>query len=181
MNSPENIQKIAFWLVPAQKQFYLFQELVNEIAIKFGGPRFNPHITLYAGIFPCDIHLKEILIELKIRMAGPIGLKPSRISFSEIFTKSCYLDFLPSNEIATIPEFIQEWLITPTDYCFSPHMSLFYGNLSPSDQIGIADSITIPEIILFDAIWAVLNPPSITEKGGVEAWRMICNVALALT
>jgi hypothetical protein len=178
MSSPEEYQRISFWLVPEKKEFSFFQGLVHEIALKFAGPRFSPHVTEYVGMFSHAFPPEQVLEELKPRLLRPIVLKPSGLCFSEQFTKSCYLDLQTSDEIQAISKFIQERAMTPTDYCFRPHMSLFYGNLSPSDQENIKKLVIIPERMCFDSIWAVLNPPSVTKKEDIETWQTMCSIVL---
>lgn len=178
MTSSEHYQRIAYWLVPSKKDLSLFKQVVNELALGFNGPKFNPHVTVYVGLFSHTFHPKRILEELKTQFIGPIVLKPSDLCFSAQFTKSCYLDLQANSKISSISKFIQDRAITPPVYCLRPHMSLFYGNLTASDQMHIKVYVNFPKNITFDTVWAVLNPPCVTRKEDVESWRLMGNIVL---
>ncbi len=164
--------KVGYWLMPGIGHSARWQAVVDDLASRYSGPAFEPHLTLYFGpLLPEDT--PEVLADLSNEMLGKIRLNVLGLGFSDVFTQSCFLQMEGVPQLAGVSDMLREKSFQPFDYVLAPHMSLFYGALSPGQREEIRTGVELPKYIDFEGVWAVSGPATVESSEDVLAWRML--------
>jgi len=162
--------RIAYWLMPEKTIVGLWRKAVDRLATEYGSVPFDPHVTLYvhqqANNPSCDRIIESCGYETVV-------LETTGLCFSDLFTKSCYIQFRQCPEIMRLYEQIKGASKNPDDYTLDPHMSLFYGDLAETDRQQIHESIKLPASISFTTIRAVLIPDPVLGPDNVKSWKYL--------
>jgi 2'-5' RNA ligase len=167
---------MAYWLVPSEPDLSTLQDSVSNFAKRFNGPEFEPHLTIYFGLFNQTDSPELILKSLAFGM--PLVLKPRELLFSDSFTTSCYVKFEESEILSEMSELVRRSIHSPDDYKFVPHMSLFYGRLSAEAVREIQNEFELPKTITFDLLKAIGNPPQVKTAADVNFWYEVARSKL---
>src|SRR6478752_7739857 len=91
MKAQEGEASLAYWLMPAEPARSFFVSTIRELAARFGGPVFEPHLTIYVtsnnNDNPSDV-LNRALRNISVPCLGIRDLR-----YSDIFTKSLFVQF----------------------------------------------------------------------------------------
>jgi 2'-5' RNA ligase len=162
-------EMVGFWLVPAGKAKEHFTALIAELSRRCDAPVFEPHVTLGSGEIT-EEHARRILLE--VSPLEPIDLEIERISFTEQYTKTLFVQFHSSPVIEALSSEIQR--AADRQYELNPHLSLLYKQMPALEKAELARAISIPfSRVSFDIIKAISTPHPITRRDDVEAWRTI--------
>jgi hypothetical protein len=163
---------VAFWLVAAADERAFFSSLIDLLAVRFGAPRFEPHVTLLGGH---DIDPERAAEALrKLPPIEPIELEIERIDFSDKFTKTLFVQFRQSSEAGALADAIREATGSKTDYQLNPHLSLVYKDLPKREKAEVADSLELPfEDVVFDTVKVITGPAGTSTREDVEAWQTL--------
>jgi 2'-5' RNA ligase len=169
---------IAYWLIPSEPAHGFFQRIINDLARRYDGPVFEPHVTIHVGADRADAAknaLGDAARECKL-----IGLTPLGIDQSDEFIKTLFVQFAMSAELRKINDMIRAAANDSSQYELNPHVSLLYKNLEAPARRELAASINVPLFeVTFDAIKAV-RCVSPTESGAdVEAWHVVAAASLS--
>jgi hypothetical protein len=171
-------QMVSYWLVPSKHEFAKWKEVIKELSMRFNGPTFEPHVTIYVGPSSPEDSV-ERNIDSIIKGRGRILLNASRLLFSESFTKSCYIQFEQSEEVVQLCESLRNLSKIAAEYNVNPHMSLFYGNINSMQKKEIEEVVSVPYAVTFDSIWAISHVPKVTRREDVESWHLYCKRMIA--
>jgi len=169
MNKPEVPTRMAYWLVPSEPWLQSLQKTANELATRFDGPDFEPHVTIYFGAFDSRDPISEILDSLE--NFGEVELITSSLLFGDKFTQSCYLEFNSSEKLSEMNRLVRSKIHLSEEHRAVPHLSLFYGALTLEQQKEIIESILIPDSVKFNLVKVIANPPKVASKQDVEFWN----------
>lgn len=164
--------RVAYWLMPAAASLPRLQLTINQLARQFHGPRFEPHVTIYAGLFGAAED-PSLLLEAASRNSPRLHLPVQGLCFSQTYTKCCFLQLGSSTPLVELSERIRRLSQRPGDYQLDPHLSLLYAALSNGAHAEIASQVVLPETIPFDEIWAVAIPSLVRGRADVERWRLM--------
>jgi 2'-5' RNA ligase len=169
---------IAYWLIPSERAYTFFQQIINDLARRYDAPVFEPHMTVHVGADQAGA--AEKALGEAARECKPIGLTPLGIDQSDEFIKTLFVQFAMSAELRQINDMIREAANDSSQYELKPHLSLLYKNLAVATRRELAASINVPlSEVTFDAIKAVrcLSP---TKSGAdVEAWHVVAGATLS--
>ncbi len=169
--------RVAYWLIPAASALPRLQLMINQLARQYHGPRFEPHVTIYAGRFgPADN--PSLVLEAAARSGTGIVLPVQGLCFSPLYTKSCFLQLGNHEGLTELCERFRRLSQHPGDYTLDPHLSLLYANLDHGAHAEIAAQLVLPQQIPFDQIWAVSIPGQVRGKADVERWRLMATHSL---
>ncbi|MGZ4965638.1 MAG: 2'-5' RNA ligase family protein [Chthoniobacterales bacterium] len=170
-------ERIAFWLLPAASEQKFLAELIQDLALRFDAPVFAPHLTLHGGGVDPTEPLKALS---RIRAQSSYQLEVAGLDFSERYTKTLFIRFALTGELAELRGALGEALHLSRDESYDPHLSLLYKEMPLSKKAGLASTIEIPfRHVIFDAIGVVAHPAEIKNRDDVAAWRMIGRRSLA--
>src|SRR5437588_13062064 len=93
---------IAYWLLPERATSEVFLREIGELAEQFGGPLFEPHVTIFIAP-PNSRTPREVLHEL-----GQVNIELTihGIRFSEEFTRTLFLQFETNNALQRLGDAI---------------------------------------------------------------------------
>lgn len=166
---------IVVCLIPAKKHQQMLDDIIKSLAKQYNSCPFISHITLYAGMFMEENLAKEItdraLNELPVR---PFLIKNKEPHYSDIFTKTLYVDFIKNLPLEKIYQRLRKYFLKYSDFQLHPHLSLIYKNNMPvEEKIKVIKKLSIPPEILFDRIVIITASKFITKETDVLGWKII--------
>lgn len=165
-------QQIAFWLMPSSEAEPYFVSLVEELARRLHAPLFEPHVTLQGAKLDEEQAL-AVMEEIAAR-SSPVDLEIAGFEFSEIYTKTLYVQFRASAAATALSDAIAEKARSCGGYHFDPHLSLVYKRMTKTEQEALAREVRIPfGHVRCDRLKAVSVPSSIEGPEDVHAWRVL--------
>ena len=118
----------SIWLMPSGVVKEQLIHIIKELSINYGGPVFEPHITLISSF----LGNKEELLQRTEKLASkitPFGLKLRGIKYLNEFFHSFFLDVELTNDLKQARSAGLE-LFTCNENEYRPHMSLAYGDIT---------------------------------------------------
>jgi len=158
--------------MPSDEDNKLWNKVVRALAAKYNGPIFWPHVTYFSCNFERDNDSIQFL-EKYILQLRPTTLEPLNLIFSEIFNKSCYLEFANNSYLLDMYSDMVTSNLKYNNYHLNPHMSLYYGKLSMASQRQIRNHLPILSPILFDKILIVNTKKTTLNRRDVESWELL--------
>ena len=102
------------------------------------------------------------------------------LDYSAKFTKTLFVQFAPSPELAQLSEDLRRASVSRNDYELNPHLSLIYKEMDEEMKRRLANSITLPFTeVTFDGVKAIISPAEIKKREDVETWRVVAEQKLA--
>ncbi|MDP9127962.1 MAG: hypothetical protein M3N08_06875 [Pseudomonadota bacterium] len=171
----------SFWLIPAEPLRTALTGLVRSLAAEFGGPEFDPHLTLYVG--PSTPEEARRSAELLAQAFEPAEIEAERLEQSAIFSKTFFMRFRESNRARLMFEMLRDHAVVPSTYAFNPHLSLLYKTMAESERKELClRSLESFGIALgrwrFDRVCAVEFEEPWTEKSA-RSYKVIADYKLA--
>ncbi|MEY2519051.1 MAG: hypothetical protein QOF24_810 [Verrucomicrobiota bacterium] len=154
-----------------------FATIINDLAAKFDGPTFEPHVTLY--VTDAANEYPRAVLEPVLKDRGPCRLSVRGLEYSDKFTKTVFVQFEPDTELARLSSDLRRASMVQNDYELNPHLSLIYKTMDHETKRKIANSISLPfASVVFDLVKAVISPAEIKSRRDVEAWRVVAEQQL---
>jgi len=151
MFDPQDNKTIGYHLffLPQGKLFDDLQNIINALAEKYDGVKFEPHATLLARIPKAE---ETDLIAKTKQLAGI--MKPFEIEAKEIYTEDAYFRALyckaePNVALESYHKKALEMFGMQDANIYVPHVSLYYGNVPQSTKDGMISSLSLPAIVKF--------------------------------
>lgn len=170
--TPASLSRTSYWLQVASSEQAGFADLIGRLAERYNGPTFAPHLTIYSGpAAPGDDHA---LILAAVAAGGKLRLHCTGLAFSENFTRACTLNFAPEERLARLSAAIGANCGRQENFQLLPHLSLFYGKLSPLERQQISELVKIPVTVSFTALAAMATSAGIINSGDqVRSWQQL--------
>jgi 2'-5' RNA ligase len=169
---------VSFWLLPAEADRVFYQETIRALAQAYDAPVFTPHVTLYSGTCPPEADPEDMLTQATQGVQG-FSLHIDRILYTEEFTKTVFVQLLPSTLLRSIAENLSKRCAPPSGYVLNPHVSLIYKQMSAKEKQQIATTIRLPaSTVFFDEVSAVATSNTTQTREDVESWKVICSKKL---
>lgn len=169
------LKEYSIWLLPEDKDFQKFGQIINKVARENGTPAFDPHITLTGGI-PIDIG-EAVFMEKGGQLASrtsrmEVGL--TEVRFEDFYYRAIILLAGKKDELVSLNRRSKEMYgLNPADYM--PHLSLLYGDLTRDRKLTIVRDLDLhlPEAISVDRLRLIR-----AEGSRVEDWITIAEFPL---
>jgi hypothetical protein len=172
-------ERLSYWLVPAEPDKAHFTNIILEMAKRFNAPPFEPHVTLYSGPRDARDNPDEIIRAATDGLAEII-LRNSGIGGSQEFTKTLFVEFCANDPLLTLSERLKRGSARPGNYELRPHLSLIYAPLRAEATRGLAENISVPPVIRFNAVKAIVSRDRIRSGEDVRAWRVVAGKTLTV-
>ncbi|NER51988.1 MAG: hypothetical protein F6J92_36170 [Symploca sp. SIO1A3] len=98
--------KVSFWLIPSEEDRAFFQKMIDSLGQEYDAPSFTPHVTIYSGEHTPDDNIAE-LIEKSTKEVKSFSLRVEKLEYTEEFTKTLFVQFLPCAILTHISENIR--------------------------------------------------------------------------
>ena len=169
---------VAYWLCPAEPVRTYLATIINDLAVRFDAPVFEPHVTLY--FTNAEKEDPRAVLEEVLKGRGPCRLSIRGLDYSEKFTKTLFMQFEPDAEVTRLSSDLRRASEEQNDYGVNPHLSLIYKTMSPERKAQVANSLRLPfDEVRFDSAKAVISPANIESREDVEAWRVVATQQLS--
>jgi hypothetical protein len=162
---------IGFWLVPAPAHHRHFAQIIEGLARELNAPRFEPHVTLYAGARAADDDVEALLAQAKQGM-GALDLRVTAVGTSPELLKTLYLEFEPDPQTERLCRLFRTGLKPALDYVLKPHLSLLYKELPGATRGALARRFddVVGQRITFAQITAVRPGGGANDWLEIEKW-----------
>jgi len=166
--------RYSLWLIPCGEQGRLLAETIERLSRDHGGPRFAPHLTLLGGLDGAE----EGLVAATERLGAslhPITLQFQAIEFGDERYRCLYLRVAARSDLLAARREALHQFGRSVDPPFLPHISLFYGTLSPASRTRIAATL---------AGWRSASCRTgrlrlVATGGGPSSWKAVRDCALS--
>ena len=173
----EVIERVSFWLLPAEPQRESLQQIISDLAERFDAPRFEPHVTVFSGPKAADDDLCSIVASVAAGFSA-IELRGVGIGHSEQFTRTLFVQFEANEELARLQAELESRSAVRTRYELNPHLSLIYATLTPETKESLRQEFSMLEWIRFDTLAAIASHGKTRTGSDVERWRTVAEAAL---
>ena len=168
--------RLTYWLVPSEPARTALSAIIRDLAAHFDAPEFEPHVTLYVtnatGENPGSVLAGTTT-------SGKYRLTIRGLDYADKFTKTLFIQFEPSDEVARLSDDLRRASASPDDYELNPHLSLLYRQMDDETKRELAGSIVLPFTeVTFDRVLAVISPAKIESGEDVDAWQVVAEKRL---
>ena len=144
------------WLMPSGVVKERLIHIIKELSINYGGPVFEPHITLISSFLGNE----EELLQRTEKLAGeiaPFSVKLRGVRYLNEFFRSFFLDVKFAENLNNARTAGLE-LFACNENEYRPHMSLAYGDFTVSQKEKMKKSLSqLPKEISVDKIFLAHN------------------------
>jgi hypothetical protein len=161
---------VGFWLVPAPPHHQHLTGIIDSLARELNAPRFEPHVTLYAGARGPDDDVAALL-HRAAEQVEPLDLRVRGIGTTSALFKTLYLEFEPEPRIEQLCRLFRAGLQPALDYELNPHLSLLYKELPATTRSALTTRFDFNgQRIRFAQIAATRPGGSARDWLDVEKW-----------
>jgi putative hydrolase of the HAD superfamily len=158
----------AVWLIPAPSDRRWLSKVIQDYALEYDTPPFEPHLTLYSGVIQREDKLQAIVAE-SIAILAPVTLEIMGLNYSENFFRTGFITFALSDRLLQVSRTLRDRLSQPMDYLLEPHLSLMYKDI-PIEQkrLAMLRFVVSVQSVTFDTVKVVM--PSEQGWADVAHW-----------
>jgi hypothetical protein len=122
----------ALWLMPEEPVGLRAGAVVDDLARRYGGPRFLPHVTLVSGI---TLAVAEIRSRARVlaRTLGPAAVRLGRAVSRPEYYKALLVE-VEGGDLRDLHARAAAAMGVPYDPGYMPHLSLAYGDFAPAEK-----------------------------------------------
>jgi 2'-5' RNA ligase len=155
----------SLWMVPGAAEHERLAALIRSLARRFGGPVFDPHVTLLAGV---PGPAKEAVARARdaVRSSPPLRLRFAGPEAGESYFRCLYLRVEPTPELLSLHAAAREAFGRRDEPPFFPHLSLLYAR--PPAPL-VAGEVRDESLAGFDC----RRVDVYSTEGEVAAWRRV--------
>ena len=146
MIDPKDNKTIGYhiFILPTGKLFNILQETINELAEKYQGPFFEPHLTLL-GRIPNSSEA-ELIQKTKVlaNALRSFEISLANIQTEDMYFRSFYYTTRESEELKSAHKKALDLFGMQDEREYIPHVSLYYGNIQQSVKDEMRSSLLLP-------------------------------------
>lgn len=167
----------SIWLMPAADDAARLERIVEDLAGRFGSPRFQPHLTLVEDM--------ERTVEDLAPLVGQVaeGIEPfdapvAEIGVSDLFFRSFYARFTAEGPLLELKRRAIDKILPGDIAEFMPHVSLAYGvaeTLEKRDAVAEAENLLLGKPVRFDRVCVVASGKELP----IESWAIRAETPLS--
>ena len=132
----------AIWLRPPEPLYSQIKKVIDDLAVKYSAPQFEPHMTLQLAVNKDLSEVKEKVNKLAETISS-IELSLGPISFSTTYFQSV---FIRVNSTASLMQLNLDAkkILGEENSVFMPHISLLYGDHDMATREKVSEEINLP-------------------------------------
>jgi putative hydrolase of the HAD superfamily len=158
-------RRCSVFLTPAPEDFAFLAGMIRELSPKFDAPPFEPHVTVYSGMFPDPAAVQRALAAA-VAGTPPLTLRVRGIGCTEEYFKTLFIEFEEDALLRSLHDRIKAECGVGSCYELIPHLSLLYADLPLRDKEALARRVALDRTeIRFDEVKLV------TPLNLQEGWR----------
>lgn len=169
--------EFTLWLTPGEPLRTTLSAIIRRLAQVCEAVEFEPHVTLFCGR-SSDEEASATARGIAAHFP-PITLSAERLAYSDLFTKTLFVQFEDSALARRMFEASRRSYAHPSDYVFNPHLSLLYKKLPETRQKALRDRLDLPRGSYgFDRVRMIETELPIEDDGPIRRWRIVCDEPL---
>jgi putative hydrolase of the HAD superfamily len=158
-------RRCSVFLSPAMDDFAYLAGLICETCAKYDVSPFEPHVTIYSGVF-LDAAVLRKDIDAAVAGVSPIILSSLGIGYSADYFKTLFIEFEEHPLLRCIHNRLEKAYCDFSSYVLRPHLSLLYADLPLKEKDELARRTLVDhDKISFDEVKIV------TPLNNVQGWR----------
>lgn len=114
------------WLVPKEPVYSRFSKLITNLAKKYGGPLFEPHVTLLGELTLSEKRL-IFLIEKLVEKQKPFTITLNKIAYEDYYFRTLIVKALKTRPLLALHQKAKKIFEVKNTSPYMPHLSLLYG------------------------------------------------------
>ncbi len=158
----------ALWLLPEPEKQKSLSQLIDRLSREYGGPRFDPHLTLLGKLEGDEETLITRTSQLGTKLKQ-FTLRTKSIECREDFYKSLFITLEASSALEFARHSAENLFNHAAETVFMPHLSLIYGRQSEQKKENLSKALR--EEILFEFV--VERIRLVAAFGAVDQWKTI--------
>jgi 2'-5' RNA ligase len=158
----------SIWLMPSADAYSRLLGLITQLSKDYGGPVFDPHVTLIGGVLGSN----EEIVSKTLRLASllePFTIELENLDYSDEFFTCLFIRVKQSEKMIGAYSRAQDVFRLPRDPQWMPHLSILYGDFSSGMKAKIIQRIGSEFALSFPVTTVQL----ILTEGGPEHWRRV--------
>lgn len=154
------------WFVPKGQNYKRFSGLIKKLAKEYGGPIFEPHVTLLGDVI---ISEKEAIAKTRQLVSGqnPFKVGLVKIDYEDYFFRTLFVRAKVSKLLQDLHNRAKEIFKVGT-LPYMPHMSILYGNFPVEVKEKIIAEIGRNQKLQFD-----VSSVHLIKGGEVWDWKEV--------
>ena len=132
----------SIWVIPPEPVFSRLQKIIDELSSEYGGPRFEPHMTVLGDIEE-DLATIRRPIEKLAADLDSLELTLGTVSFGITHFQSVFASVNPTPDLLKLNSELKK-LFRLENRSFAPHISLLYGRYDMATKERAASKIKLP-------------------------------------
>ena len=168
---PDTMEGFSLWVTAQGNTQKRLEAVVKDLSKKFKGPNFEPHMTLLG---PIPEGKEEVIRKAQIfaRKIAPFKLTLGNVDYSSTYFQCVFIRVKTSIPLLEARMAAQKAFNIGS--LFMPHISLYYGDVSPKVREKIAKSIKLPNLsFIVDRI--IVTPATLDPS----KWKHLAEIPLS--
>lgn len=154
------------WLMPKNEIYKKFAQLIKKLGAQYGGPVFEPHVTLLGDIELPEEEMTKRTAQL-VEGQKPFSITLKIIDYQDFYFRTLFVRAEINNMLQTLHDRAKKIFkmdIPP----FMAHLSILYGNYPQDIKEKIIQEIGRNQTAQFE-----VNSIFLIKGGEVEEWKII--------
>jgi 2'-5' RNA ligase len=130
----------AIWLMPTGEAYTRLSGLIGDLSSQYGGPIFEPHITLLGGLSGSP----ELMGEKTVQLANSFprfSVHLTTPGYQDFYFRCLYMQVELSSELKHLYREAQRIFDHSESQPFMPHVSLLYGTFPSHEKATMASGL----------------------------------------
>jgi O-acetyl-ADP-ribose deacetylase (regulator of RNase III) len=175
----DKFPRVAFWLVPQQRQRQDIRSLIAALAQRHDAPGFVPHVTLYS----CRRTPGQQELGFMAALASnfpAVTLRPAGLAGKERLSQCLFIKFHENPAVYEIYKALKTVDSHQSAFQLSPHMSLMYQILPRYLREALIRETIFPwQELVFEELWAIAIPGKFRTLQDFIGWQPLLTCRLA--
>ncbi len=169
----------AFFVEPTEPLRSRLTDIMHTLADQYGTAVFEPHVTFYTDFYPTEEAILQVFRAVT-KMAACFSLQPKTVAYTDVFTRSLFLDFEDAPGLRHLYEQTKISTECVVSYVYRPHLSLMYTAMSAQDKQILAQNLHLPPgPYAFDHCGVAVTVDKPVCKTDIEQWRLLAEAPLS--
>ncbi len=143
------MNKYTLWIVPPLDIKNILEKIILDLSKTYGGPSFEPHMTLLGDIETSEKAILEGTKALASRI-NAFQLVLGEVSFSTTYFQNVFVRVKSSAKLMEA-NLASKQIFNMENSLFMPHISLLYGDHGMEIREKIASQVELPPGLVFEA------------------------------
>ncbi len=138
-------ERYSIWALPEQSTEQELQKIITLFSQLYGGPHFEPHMTLLGDVKGESAQMVDVVDELAAGL-DELSLRFGEVSFSTTFFQSVFIRVLATAQLME-QNLKAKRLFQLENNLFMPHVSLLYGDHAMETREEAAYRVFLPNTV----------------------------------